>query len=226
MVRTCAHKVTLALAALAVLTAPLAAGAFVRSYIPSFDLYIDEANPATNYSSADPIYIANGTGMRESLIWVRLATAALADGEVLDSAYVVVFPAGSPLDTLTIWTREILRSVTNTATWNKYDTLNEWQTPGALGALDVNLSTDYGYGTNGVLYERVMYVASPPESLFIARGAAFSTWVDGKLGGTVRLILQVDAVGDSAQLSIANASSRLRVYGHTEGARRRVITSE
>ena len=212
---------------------PAAAGNFVRSYTPYFDLSIGQAYPDSVHATLDPMLLHETTTGDDYAIVIVFSTAALAEGEVLDSAYVVVASGGSPLDTVSVWCHEVLRSVSSLASWNQYDNANAWQTAGAWGALDIESTEDHGYGANGRLYQFGLPAnQTPPDTLLVARGAGFTTHIDGALGGLVRLIWHADPGDGEGQYACSAAGGlgmapRLRLWGHTTGnARRRIMAGE
>jgi len=212
----------LALIGLILLPVPALATDFIRSYDPFIDTYLDQGAESSSFSDAPTIYVQASDTCTEMAAALQFAFDSLSTGEVFDSARVVVWSVGSSLYEFDVWTHLCLRTFTSAATWARYAVDSYWTAPGAWDATDVDLSSDYGYGANGRLNVlTIPGMASPPESLTVARGAAFSAIIESRLTttGSISLILHADPADPLGNYPMDayggdNIAPKLRIYGH------------
>lgn len=143
------------------------------------DAPIREANPTTNYDSADFLALPNfdiaftAVGDRTNTLIKFTGLSNVAPGTVLN-AKLRIYMLENNSGSVVVNANALLRNyVNNQATWNVFSTGNSWQTPGGLGALDIS-STLLGQFTTGT-----------PNQYYEFSSAALNTYVENILNGTV-----------------------------------------
>ncbi|MBK55486.1 MAG: hypothetical protein CMB51_06165 [Euryarchaeota archaeon] len=103
------------------------------------DTYISSTAPTTNsngYASMQALYATSGA-LSSILLNCDLASHALPDGYAVESASLRLTlsepPSATPA-TLGLWELDVHNWTQSGATWNTYDGVNNWSTPGAYGA--------------------------------------------------------------------------------------------
>lgn len=199
-----------------------------RDYSITQDTYLDEGGSGAMNEEGTIVYSA--ANIREKYPMMTIAATALGAGESLDSAEVIVHCTSSAVSPRPYYVYRIIPTVDyNNADWATPDGIEWWQTAGALGALDRDL-------TLGTLYTYTPPQPCP-ETLVIARGATFSSWVGTAVVGSSQVIIFQDnsqAGGSwtaySAEEGDESLRPILRLYGHTTEAststRRRAMTTE
>lgn len=208
----------LAIAALLACVGMASAGAFVRSYEATEQTYLDQAAPDSIHNGESPVILNVSDSGASKWIVLQFVVPALGATETLDSARVVAYGAGGSTQGLAaIYGHRVKRAIVYAgATYNNYAAGSAWASAGAWGADDCDTSTDYGYGADGHFYEMTTPTETVQDSLTIARGAGFKTFVtDWVLGKTVNVIWHSVAAGPGA-LSWpygTSALATLKIYG-------------
>lgn len=192
---------------------PAAAADWARLIRVSADGYIDEDEPTTNYSTAWNLYVKASPDSGDQAALFKFDVPELPEGVVFDSAHVVVWPTGSSLSALDMDMHHSLRDFnTATATYTQYAYPYDWQTAGGYGALDIDTTP---------VAEYTLKAGLPPDSVFVASGATFSTFMECQIGmGYLYLILHADSEDTNGQLIFRSLDSpddpypALVLFGH------------
>ncbi len=195
-------------------------GSFVRSYTATSQTYIDQASPLVINNGLSPVILNVSTAAASSWPILRFVVSALGANETLDSARVVIYGAGGSIQgQAAIYAHRVLRvPVYAQMNYNVYATGSSWASAGAWGVGDCDVTTNYGYGANGHVYEMTTPTDTVQDSLTIARGTGFKTFTtDWVLGKTVDIIWHSIAAGPGALSWPYGVSTlaTLKVFGHT-----------
>lgn len=202
--------------------------------------WIDELNPTTVHRADSCEYFQQKQGGGETLARASICLIGpypedIYTGETVDSVMIVGFGTrpGSGGAKSSDTTNVYILNVANrqqqfdpySASWNKYSSVANWQTAGAWGANDLDLSFNLGWGA-GIVYQFMAPCPDFGDSLYLARGTAFTNFVKGRLvsdtvyGANYWWIWHDDhQVGNPGTWTVMGfradyMSPVMRVYGH------------
>ena len=214
---------------LSILLFGLAHGApWSREYVSyQIDSYIDDDYPTTCLTG-DSVLVYDGATKHKAHFLLKWTVPSLNAGEVLDSLHIVATlqaQAGGYPDFGGLRVHHVLRSVDLSAvTWNEYDTGQSWATAGGLGTGDCDLTTDYGNGATGIIYQLpVNNVVAYPRRTIIARGSGLKTWAHAHLIGSTATLMWDSYMISSGEIKFYSSYANpgpgpsLWLYGHETG---------
>ena len=112
------------------------------------DTFIDSGSPSVNYNGDGVLQVSYSSGAEATvLIGCDLRSHLLPDGYAIESATLSVkisdFYSGNPL--LGIWENSRSNWSEETASWNTYDGVNSWDSPGGKGTERGGLTSSYQF---------------------------------------------------------------------------------